>query len=85
MIPFVDIIGYVAAAMGSFAALPQLFKIIKTKHTSDISLLFILIITTSLLLWLIYGILIVAWPIILANIVASSFWLVILLMKLKYK
>jgi MtN3 and saliva related transmembrane protein len=36
-------------------------------------------------LWLVYGVLMVAWPIIIANAITTSLALLILLMKLRYR
>ena len=52
------IIGLIAAACTTLSFLPQAIKVIKTKNTSDLSLTMYLILTTGLLLWLIYGYLI---------------------------
>jgi MtN3 and saliva related transmembrane protein len=36
-------------------------------------------------LWLVYGVLMEAWPIIIANIITTSLALMILVMKLRYR
>jgi MtN3 and saliva related transmembrane protein len=41
--------------------------------------------TAGVALWLVYGILMVAWPIIIANAVTTSLALMILVMKLRYR
>lgn len=79
------VIGLLAAALTTFAFLPQAIQIIRTKHTKDISLVMYIIINIGVLLWLIYGILIHALPVILANSVTILFTSTILLLKIKYK
>jgi len=41
--------------------------------------------TVGVALWLVYGILLVAWPIIIANAITTSLALMILVMKLRYR
>lgn len=80
-----EIIGYSAAAMTSFAGFPQLIKIIKTRHTKDLSLEMYLMICAGVALWLIYGFLKSDMPLIVANLVALSINIPLLIFKLKYR
>jgi MtN3 and saliva related transmembrane protein len=52
---------------------------------SGISLGMYSLFTVGVALWLVYGILLVAWPIIIANVITTSLALLILLMKLRYR
>lgn len=79
------IIGFLAAFCTTFAFLPQAIKIIKTKHTKDLSLAMYLIFTTGVFLWLIYGFLIKDIPIIVANSITFVLASSVLVMKIKYK
>ncbi|MBZ0202094.1 MAG: SemiSWEET transporter [Ignavibacteria bacterium] len=74
-----------AAALTTFAYLPQSLKAIKTKHTKDLSLPTLLMLEFGLITWLIYGLLIMSIPIIAANTVSIVFMSVILYLKIKYK
>ena len=62
-----EFIGYFAAFCTTIAFIPQAYKVWKTKSTKDISLSMFIIFTTGVLSWLIYGITIANFPIILAN------------------
>ncbi|MBN8702631.1 MAG: SemiSWEET transporter [Bacteroidetes bacterium] len=62
-----EIIGYTAATLTTIAFLPQLVRIIKTRSTKDVSWGMYFIMLTGVGLWLTYGLLIQAWPIIFAN------------------
>ena len=64
---YITIIGLMAAAMGGISLFPQVLKILKTKSTKDISREMILILAVSIFLWLVYGILLKNFPIIIAN------------------
>ena len=80
-----ELIGYIAAILGIFSFLPQAYDIWKTKNTKSISLLAFSLIVVIALLWIIYGLLLFAAPILLVNIVVFFVALYIVTMKIKYK
>ncbi len=80
-----SIIGFVAATFTTLAFLPQMLKTIKYKETKDISLIMYIVFVIGISFWLVYGVLINSYPIILANIVSFILAFIILLLKLKYK
>ncbi|MCC6964036.1 MAG: SemiSWEET transporter [candidate division Zixibacteria bacterium] len=75
----------IAGACTTFSFVPQLLKIWKSKSTHDISLAMYAVISTGVLLWLVYGLLVRDVPIIVANAVALFFTVGILAFKLKYR
>ena len=81
----VTILGLVAAICTTISFLPQAIKTIKTKQTKDLSLGMYLVLTTGILLWIVYGILIGDLPIILANGITFIFTATILFLIIKYK
>ena len=86
MIEFImSYIGFFAAFCTTIAFLPQAIKVYKTKSTKDISLYMFLIFTVGVISWLIYGLIINDWPIILANAVTLILSFFILIYKLKFK
>ena len=82
---YVTIIGFVAAVLTTVAFIPQVLKAVKTKSTKDISLGMYVIFCSGVFLWFVYGMLILSWPVIIANILAFSLALIILSYKIKYK
>lgn len=80
----VNIIGYTAAVVGTTIILPQVVKSIKTKSVDDISFWMLIIYMINCSLWVIYGILIIKYPVILSNAIAFSFVLIQLFLKIKY-
>ena len=64
-----EYIGYAAGAVGGIMMAPQVYKVIQTNSTKDISPLSILLIILCSLLWIWYGILINDFPIIIADVV----------------
>ena len=79
-----NVIGSVAAAFTTLAFIPQVWRIWHTRHTADISLSMYALFTLGVALWLGYGILLVAWPIILANGITLLLAGAVLIMKLKF-
>ena len=77
-------IGLLAGALTTIAFIPQLTKTWRSRSAKDISLGMFLIFCTGVLLWLIYGILMGALPIILANTVTLILSTAILVLKIKY-
>lgn len=77
-------IGSLAAILTTSAFVPQAIKIIRTRKTKDISLLMYIVLTTGILCWLIYGVLIKQAPIIFANSIGFTLTFTILILKIKY-
>jgi len=77
-------IGALAALCTTIAFIPQMLHTMRTRDTRSISLPMYLVFTFGIVLWLIYGILIMKWPIIIANIVTLGLSGTILTMKLRY-
>ena len=80
---YINIIGLTAAAMGGVSLFPQVLKVLKTKSTKDISREMILLFAGSIFLWLVYGILLNNFPIIVANFFGFIQALIILFFKIK--
>ncbi len=82
---FIDIIGLVAALCTSISFLPQAIKTIRTRDTSAISLSMYCVFTVGTILWLTYGIMIISYPVIVANTITIILASIILFYKVKYK
>ena len=80
-----DIVGYIAACMTTSAFIPQAWMTWKRKHAEGVSLGMYVILVSGIILWLAYGVLLHAWPIIIANAITLLLALFILVMKLIYK
>lgn len=78
-------LGFVAGTLTTIAFLPQLQRTWLTKSADDMSLGMLLTFTTGVLLWLVYGLYLTAWPIIIANAITLCLTLAILVLKLKYQ
>ncbi|KAF0189017.1 MAG: hypothetical protein FD168_1236 [Desulfobulbaceae bacterium] len=78
------IIGLIAATCTTCSFLPQVVKIWRSKRTNDVSLLMYAILTTGLLLWLVYGLILKDIPLIVANSVSLTLSLCVLVLKIKH-
>mgnify|MGYP001176196373 CR=1 FL=1 len=81
----IELIGYVAAFFTASTMVPQIIRSIKTKHVKDISLIMILMYITNASLWVVYGLSIGAYPVVIADGLASSAGLIQLFLKIKYR
>jgi len=79
------ILGYLAGLLTTIAFLPQVIKTWQTKSAKDLSLGMFSIICCGMTLWLIYGILVSDFPIIIANATGFILCLTLLYFKIKYK
>jgi MtN3 and saliva related transmembrane protein len=87
MSPFltIDSIGYLAALLTTCSFVPQAWHTFRTRDVSGISLGMYAVFACGVALWLAYGLLLAAWPIVAANGVTLALALVILGMKLRYR
>lgn len=80
-----DLLGAIAGALTTIAFVPQVIKTWKSRSAHDISIITISLFCTGLVLWLLYGITIGSWPVIVSNVVTLLLALSILGMKLRFK
>jgi len=78
-------LGLIAGTLTTVAFIPQVVKIWKTRHATDISLGMFAIFSSGVLMWLFYGIEIDAMPVIVANGITLGLSLTILFFKIKFK
>lgn len=78
-------IGSIAAVLTTFAFLPQVIKIIKTKDTESIALGMYLMQVVGIGLWLVHGLVIQDLPLISANSISLILSATILAYKIKFK
>ncbi len=81
---WVIVMGYIAGACTTSAFLPQAIKIVRTKHTKDLSLSMYSILTTGVALWSVYGLINHDWPLVLANLVTLVLAGWIFILKVRY-
>jgi MtN3 and saliva related transmembrane protein len=77
--------GYVAATLTTLAFVPQAVKTLRTRDTRSISLYMYLVFTVGVAFWLLYGIALHSWPMIVSNTVTLGLAGTILAMKLRWR
>ncbi len=80
-----EFVGYCAALLTTLSFLPQVHKIWVSKRADDISAPAFTAFSLGVLLWLLYGIALGSWPIILANGVTLILTLGILVLTARYR
>ena len=78
------LVGSAAACLTTASFVPQAWLSFKTRDVSGVSLGMYSVFTLGVALWLVYGLLLSAWPIVIANIITLGLALAILGMKLRY-
>lgn len=79
-----DLIGMIAGTLTTVAFVPQVWRVWKTRSTGDISLGMYAVFTTGVAFWLAYGLVLEAWPIIVANTITLALTGTVLLLKLRH-
>jgi MtN3 and saliva related transmembrane protein len=76
-----ELVGSLAAALTTLSFLPQVAKTWQTRSAADFSWIWLLAFAAGLALWLVYGLVLMSWPLIAANAVTLSLVLVIIFVK----
>lgn len=82
---YIQIAGHVGAFLSSVTFIPQVYRVWKTKSANDLSMTMMIIVFTSTLIWLIYGVSLMLWPVILANAVIAVLSLMLIYFKITFK
>lgn len=81
----IDPIGYLAAALTTVAFIPQVLHTWRLRSANGISLGMYLTFTIGVVLWLLYGVLLGAWPIVIANTVTLALTTSVLVLAIRYR
>ncbi len=76
-------IGIAAAFLTTVSFVPQVFRVMRTRDTHAISLWMYLLFSTGLALWLVYGLMLGLWPVIIANSVTLLLSLIVICFKVR--
>ncbi len=77
-------IGMIAATCTTIAFIPQVVHTLRSRDTSGISMGMYVTFTLGVFFWLIYGVLLSEWPIIIGNTITLCLASIVLLMKIKH-
>jgi MtN3 and saliva related transmembrane protein len=81
----IETIGFAAATLTTGSFVPQAWQTFRTRDVSGISLGMYSVFVVGAALWLTYGLMIAAVPVVIANAVTLGLALAILAMKLRYR
>ena len=79
-----DLIGYLAAMLTTISFVPQVLHTWRSRRANGTSLGMISLFSLGVALWLAYGILVHAWPVIIANGITLLLAIFLLGMKLRF-
>ncbi|HSD37829.1 MAG TPA: SemiSWEET transporter [Rhodocyclaceae bacterium] len=79
-----DVIGYLAAILTTSAFLPQAWLTWKSRSAHGVSLGMYGVFVVGVTCWLLYGMSLHAWPVIIANAITLSLAAFILVMKIRF-
>lgn len=79
-----DLIGYAAAALTTGSFVPQAWLTFRTRDVSGISFGMYSAFTLGVFLWLVYGWISGAWPVVVANAITLALAVAILTMKVRF-
>ena len=82
---FSEIIGFLAAILTTASFVPQAWHTFQTRDVRGISLSMYSVFTAGVACWLLYGLLLGAWPIVIANCITLALAAAILVMKLRFR
>jgi MtN3 and saliva related transmembrane protein len=81
----IEILGLVAGTITSVTFLPQVVKIWQTKSAKDLSVMMLLLLMLGVVLWLIYGLVVMSAAIIYTNSMVLAMSLIMLYFKVRFK
>ncbi len=79
-----ELIGLVAGLLTTLAYAPQAFKAIKTRSTKDLSIVWLSVACAGTTLWVVYGVTLSSFPLILWNVGADTLIVILIFLKKKY-
>ena len=83
--PTSETIGYLAATLTTASFVPQVWQTFRTRDVQGISLTMYSIFLIGSSLWLVYGLMSAAWPVVIANGFTAVLACAILVMKMRFE
>ncbi|MEM6523648.1 MAG: SemiSWEET family transporter [Bacteroidota bacterium] len=81
----IELVGHFGALLSSITFIPQVYKAWQSRSVGDLSLTMMLIVFTSTIVWLIYGIALNLWPVIVANSIICFLSLLLIYFKFAFR
>lgn len=81
---WIQMVGHAGALLTSITFIPQLHKAWTSKSVGDLSIAMMVIVFLSNLVWIVYGVTLMLWPVILANTVVALVSFVLIYLKFAF-
>jgi MtN3 and saliva related transmembrane protein len=78
-------VGHTGSLLSSITFIPQVYKVWQSKRTQDLSLSMMFIVFSSTLVWIVYGVGLMLWPVIICNSIIAILSLMLLYFKLTFE
>ncbi|CAN5136031.1 hypothetical protein BH09BAC3_BH09BAC3_31760 [soil metagenome] len=82
---WIEAIGHLGAFMSAVTFVPQVYKVWQTKSVNDLSLVMIFIVFASTIVWLVYAVALMLWPVIIANSIVCFLSVLLIYFKFAYQ
>lgn len=82
---WIEMVGHAGSLLSSITFMPQVYKVWQTKRTQDLSLSMMLIVFSSTIVWIIYGVGLMLWPVIICNSIIAILSLMLIYFKLTFE
>jgi MtN3 and saliva related transmembrane protein len=82
---WIEYVGLLGAFLSAVTFIPQVVKAWQSKSVGDLSLLMLLIVMTSVVVWLVYAFYLKLLPVIIANSIIGALCLLLLYFKFTFK
>ncbi len=82
---WIEAFGLVGAFLSAVTFMPQVYKVWKSKSVNDLSLTMIFIVFISTIIWLVYAIALMLWPVIIANSIVCFLSILLIYFKFAYE
>lgn len=79
------LLGLIGGTLTTSSFVPQVLKAVRTKSTKDVSTGMFALLSAGILIWIVYGIRINSFPVILTNAISFVFSVVILVYKVVHR
>ena len=82
---WIEMAGHAGAFLSSITFLPQVYKAWQSKSVGDLSIYMMLIVFSSTIVWIIYGVSLTLWPVIICNSIIAALSLLLIYFKVTFK
>jgi MtN3 and saliva related transmembrane protein len=82
---WIEVAGHTGAFLSSITFIPQVYKAWQSKSVGDLSLSMVVIVFTSTIVWLVYGVNLSLLPVIICNSIIAVLSLVLIYFKFTFK